>query len=282
MRLNDDEPSERTLGRVLGGCNRQIAVLNEIITSMTPSETSSAICKTWMGLESFRKDAKIRETMAVLDQYRATLMLHMLSDLSDRPPQPEGTRRTLGSDIRIYDIPRRRVSHFVERKDLMQNLKGHVLGTNEGSNHSETTLVPDLITIAVLVGLGGQGKTQITLELASSAKMTSKASFGSMRHPRVLRSWTSRRSLKSFLSGSKEFQDAEELIAYVHQQLYDGRYPWMLISDNYDDPEGFPDVTSFFPGLISKWPRKWCNHRHQSPSIDRATWSSFQNRLTVR
>lgn len=73
-----DAASERTFVRVLDGCNSQIAALDDLITRMTSQMASSTLRRTWMGLRSLGKDVKIREIMAILDRYKATLMLHMV------------------------------------------------------------------------------------------------------------------------------------------------------------------------------------------------------------
>ena len=250
LRSNEDDEASRTFSRVLGGCCRQMSILNDSIASVTPSTTSSSLRRTWIGLKSVGKDAKIRETVAILDRYRATLTLHMVSDLSYSYAKPSATRFSSKSEERIFEIPRRRVGHFVGRKDLLEKLRDFILCKTGGPNSSDTTLIRGLLPpsrIAILVGLGGQGKTQIALEFCRQCLDT----FGTTI-------WINASSRDSALSDVKKIikrlspalensNDAPTILAFFHRWLRDLVNPWMLVFDNYDDPVRFPDIASFYP-----------------------------------
>ena len=246
---NGDKDSSRTFSRVLGGCNRQMTILNETITSMTPSETSSSFRRSWMGLKSFGKDVKIRETMAILDRYRATLTLHMISDLTHKQSQSPLIGATSKNGGDILEIPRRRVGHFIGREHLLRSLKLFVLGDREVSRSSKSTLVHDFIApprIAVLVGLGGQGKTQIALELCRQCTN----SFGTMiwinASSRTAALSDIKRIVKRLSVESEHHQDAQVMVSIFHQWLRGLKSPWMLVFDNYDDPPAFQDIADFY------------------------------------
>ena len=249
-RKNENDEASRTFSRVLGGCCRQMIVLNDMIASVTPSNTSSSLKRTWVGIKSIGKDTKIRETMAILERYRATLTFHMVSDLSYPPATSSATGGNPKQEERIFEVPRRRVSYFVGRKLLLKNLKDFILCENQTSSSGNRDMVQGLLPlsrIAVLVGLGGQGKTQVALELCRQCI----SDFGTIL-------WINASSMDSALSDvrrtvrrlSPEVEnsnDAPTILTFFHKWLRDLSKPWMLVFDNYDDPAKFPDLTSFYP-----------------------------------
>ena len=248
LRQNENDESSRTFLRVLGGCNRQMMVLNETLTSVTPSATSSSLRRTWMGLRSIGKDVKIRESMAILDRYRATLTLHMVSNLTHQ--LSPATAASTKNDEGIFDIPRRRVAHFVGRKSVLQSLKALVLGSGGGSSSSDTITVGDTVLplrIAVLVGLGGQGKTQIALELCRQCMNRFSTIIWINASSRIAALSDVKKIVRRLSTEYESSHDAQALLSFFHQWLRGTAKPWMLVFDNYDDPVGFPDVMDFYP-----------------------------------
>ena len=245
-RQNKNDESSRTFLRVLAGCNRQMTSLNETIASVTPSTTSSSFRRTWIGLKSVSKDSKIREIMAILDRYRATLTLHMVSNLTHGLYSAAGSE----NDKRLFEVPRRRVAHFVGRKGLLQSLKTLLLEERECSSSGDTTVVCDDVfpcNVAVLVGLGGQGKTQTALELCRQCMNSFNTVLWINASSRNAALSDVKKIVRGLSTEIESFHDAQALLSFFHQWLRGLKNPWLLVFDNYDDPAGFSDITDFYP-----------------------------------
>jgi hypothetical protein len=101
-------------------------------------------------------------------------------------------------------------------------------------------------SVAVLTGVGGQGKTQLSLEFCHQSVNDFKAIF-----------WIDASSEASTVRGfekiaakicetGQSFADSQAKIAFIKDTLRTWTEPWLLVFDNYDLPQVF-DVTAFFP-----------------------------------
>ena len=226
-----DLTTDAALIRVVEGCRRQVDELTKLLGSMTPAENASKLKKTWIGVRSFGKDAKIRGIMGVLAEYKASLTLH----LSSRPFVLSVEGPMTVSAPSYFDIPARRVSHFVGRTDLLRQIRSVI---------ASSTTNPSII---VLTGVGGQGKTQIALEFCHQAGAECRAIFwidASSEHS-ALRSFE---GIAAKLSKtSQDFPNIQSKITFVKEALRNLSKPWLLVFDNFDRPHSFGGISSFFP-----------------------------------
>ena len=238
----NDAPVVETVSRVLNGCIRQVTTMLDILASMKPTSSVSHLRRPWTGLRNLGKEARVKEIMAILDQYKATLSLHLLTDFV------QGSNKASRPKLRL--IPRRRVAHFVGRRELIRHLKDFL------TKHLRQpfTVFQDSIGLhtqptAVLMGLGGQGKTQITLEVCNRCSEDFEIMIwinASSKHAALLdfKSAANRLSNGTFLTYGK---GDVEVVSYVHDRLSEAAGCWLMIFDNYDDPFRFPDICEFFP-----------------------------------
>ncbi|KAH0541470.1 hypothetical protein FGG08_004080 [Glutinoglossum americanum] len=227
-----DATTEKALVRVLEGCHRQLDALDKLIQTMTPTETSSKLKQTWKGIRSFRKDAKLRGIMGILTEYKSTITLHLCSrhiqDFGKAGTPPNVTKS-------FFDVPTQRVSHFVSRSQIQDRIRSTI---------AASMLNPSVV---VLTGVGGQGKTQLSLEFCRQSISDYRVIF-----------WIDASSEASTMRGFKKiaakicetgqsFADIQAEIAFVKDTLRTWPEPWLLVFDNYDLPRVFENLTSFFP-----------------------------------
>ena len=136
-----------------------------------------------------------------------------------------------------FMVPRKRVKDFIGRESLLQIIRSRFTSNESGSPFN-----------LVLYALGGQGKSQIALEycrrwrdiyrgvfwIDANSATTVAQSYGSiaaelMGRPRI------------------EATDSAAQIKMVKGHLERWSEAWLLVFDNYDEPEKFPEVEEFIP-----------------------------------
>ncbi|KAI9784698.1 MAG: hypothetical protein M1816_000763 [Peltula sp. TS41687] len=226
-----DPPSEQAIIRVLEGCRRQLDALDKLIQAMTPAEDASKLRRAWKGVRSFGKDAKLREIMGILQEYKSTLTLHF----SSRRMQtlhldgPHNTTKT------FFEVRAQRVSNFVRRTHVIEQIDNAV---------NASTINPSIV---VLTGAGGQGKTQLALEYCRLSATRYKAIFwiNAASEACAIRSFESIST--KICEPNQSFPDNQSRIEYVKDRLRTWPERWLLVFDNYDQPHAFKNLTFFFP-----------------------------------
>ncbi|KAM0803687.1 hypothetical protein BDR22DRAFT_45834 [Usnea florida] len=145
---------------------------------------------------------------------------------------------TSSSQTIHFLVPRERVKDFIGRENMLESIRSHFIGNQTGP--------PPCV---VLHALGGQGKSQIALEycrkwretyrgvfwINANSEMTTTQSFG---------------TIAGELEGASKLEtsDSAALIRLVTGNLEQWREAWLLVFDNYDDPESFAtEIRSFIP-----------------------------------
>ena len=102
--------------------------------------------------------------------------------------------------------------------------------------------------IAVLQGIGGQGKSQIALEYCHRKKHTLYSAIF------WVDASTEDSTKESFCAMSEEIKkpadsihDTKARVDLVLQTLSYWSIRWLLVFDNYDNPNGFPNIADFIP-----------------------------------
>jgi hypothetical protein len=138
-----------------------------------------------------------------------------------------------------YRVPRLEVNRFIGRKDLLQKIESAFSDHNDGSSRPP---------ILVLQGLGGQGKTQLALEYCRISKAAFRGIFwiDATSKGTVEKEF---RNIAAILNESlkRELENTSSEIEFVLDCLekWDGR--WMLVFDNCDRLDAFPDINRFIP-----------------------------------
>jgi hypothetical protein len=136
---------------------------------------------------------------------------------------------------RYYEVPNRRVRSFVGRADILRQIKDAFLFPKPS------------IHIIVLRGMGGQGKTQIALEVCRQMKEACPAIF-----------WvdaTSENSVKKdfeqiyerIMTNGDSQADTHSKAVHVQKAFCDWPHSWLMVFDNYDDPQGFSSIQDLIP-----------------------------------
>ena len=143
--------------------------------------------------------------------------------------------------VKIYhEVPSLQVSQYVKRPELLKAIETGF------SDATESTPGPKKV---VLLGMGGQGKTQLALEYCSVARAseTYQAIF-----------WIDASSSNTALRGFETiaakisdpghvFDDIESKVDFVKQTLGAWERPWLMVFDNYDRPNEFKDISTYIP-----------------------------------
>ena len=140
-------------------------------------------------------------------------------------------------DTTYYDVPGLHVPKYVERKKLSSLLEK--LFSNSST--------PCLRTV-VLLGMGGAGKTQLALRFCRKMKQN-----GRFRGIFCLDALSRNALESSMLAICKRLMPGRLVdnphngVNLVTTTLSDWVNPWVLVFDNLDNLEDFPDIVRFFP-----------------------------------
>ncbi|PQE21684.1 Kinesin light chain protein [Rutstroemia sp. NJR-2017a WRK4] len=230
-----DSSTEKALIRVLEGCLRQLQILENLIKDLTPSNAASKLQRTWKGIRSFGKDTKLREINGILAEYKSTITLHLSTIHAQGPRKAQ----VVSSEAKqVFDVPQTRLSHFVGREDILERIQ----------NVTKTSAINP--SVAVLTGVGGQGKTQISLEYCYRFSHVFKGVFWIDASSEASASRSYERILKRISQATVSTNSTENKFL-VKDILGGWKEPWLLVFDNYDDSVAFDNLKSFFPTSTS-------------------------------
>lgn len=107
--------------------------------------------------------------------------------------------------------------------------------------------------ILILQALGGQGKSQIVLEYCQRSRSTYRGIFWVNAASEA----TATQSFVNFAgklgqASSDALQHARAKIQFVKSTLEQWNEHWLLVFDNYDDPEHFSTIEQFIPSGSSR------------------------------
>jgi tetratricopeptide (TPR) repeat protein len=138
-----------------------------------------------------------------------------------------------------YHIPHIAVPHFFGRQKLLAELQDFLLEPR--GQHDKPNVV-------VLQALGGQGKSQIALELCRRLRKNCRGVF-----------WLDATSKATLERGFEELagklnqaavsslKDAESKVRFVLDTIQEWKDQWLMVYDNYDRPNIFTDIKQFLP-----------------------------------
>ena len=227
-----DQDVKRSLFSTINGCARQISKIDRMIEKWSPSPQESSFKRVRKAFGSVYSEKKIMEALRTLDTYKMTL--HMYSTGSACSAAPESQIQT------FYELPSKQISHFVGRTGIFRELARLLEDT--------TVTISDRRTV-ILIGMGGQGKTQIALEYCRRAQ-ASRAFISifwidASSENALIRSYG---NIAEIVTGSRvAFPDDKSRVSYVKEffgRLHDS---WIFILDNFDRPNLFPNVKDYFP-----------------------------------
>lgn len=142
---------------------------------------------------------------------------------------------------RLFDVPSYRTSHFIERRKPLEDIKHHLKPRGENSSPS----------VFVLKGMGGCGKSQLALEFCHRAK--NNDSYSAIFWIDATSSESTNQSFNSIAKTISKtainMADNEANVQLVRNELSSWSQPWLLVFDNFDDPNSFisKSITDYFP-----------------------------------
>jgi tetratricopeptide (TPR) repeat protein len=225
--------AEHALLHVVEDCFRQITLLEELMEKILPAPTDSVRRRALKAIVSVRKEKDVMAIQKILGRHERTLTLHF----SERA---RASAISAAEDRTYYEIPSLQVSQFVGRAELLREIEREFGNTRESSSRTK---------IVVLLGMGGQGKTQIALEYCRTA-------WASGRYQSIF--WIDASSPNTVSRGietvaakissvGRMFDDVESRIAFVRETLGRWQSPWLMVFDNYDQPSEFRNITTYIP-----------------------------------
>ena len=149
-----------------------------------------------------------------------------------------GKDRFSPSSIReqlYYEVPNRRIRSFVGREDIISMID-QAFSAGQGPR------------IAVLQGMGGQGKSQVALEYCHRKKNSPYSAIFWVDATNEDTTIGSFQSISERIkSPTDHLPDSDARVAFVLRALTSRFTSWLLVFDNYDDPTAFPNIRDFFP-----------------------------------
>ncbi|KAL8753236.1 MAG: hypothetical protein Q9184_005482 [Pyrenodesmia sp. 2 TL-2023] len=214
------------------------------------SQAPSIIRSRWEYEKSEQHSRKELAASELLDDTARGIQHINLKDSHDRATiQPDGSHNTSLESTRLsglqqksfYIVSRERVKDFLGREDQLQEIA--TFFSKKSSQQPK---------VLILHALGGQGKSQIALEYCQRSRNQYRGIFwiNASSDALAIESYTQiAKAVADFNSAS--VQDGERVVRLVKDRLEAWAEKCLLVFDNYDQPEEFPQVQKFLPKIES-------------------------------
>ena len=134
-----------------------------------------------------------------------------------------------------YEVPDQRVDGFVGREDILQSID-NALSEGSGPRY------------AVLYGMSGQGKSQVALEYCHRKKGRRYSAIFWVDATSQNRAESSFRSISERIKRqTDDLLDIKAIKAFGLKTFTSWTVPWLMVFDNYDNPDTFPNIRDFIP-----------------------------------
>lgn len=171
--------------------------------------------------------------LRILETYKSTLQMFIANAAFPLPSAPSTQQR-------FFSFPYSQVSRFVGRQRILSEFTEYLEEARDLQSTCKT---------AVLHGMGGQGKTQIALEYCRRAQNSGAFAFicwiDASSESALIRSFGT--ATEKLTKNSVAFPDNNSRVSYLREFLRRSNDRWALVFDNYDRPDGFRNIASYFP-----------------------------------
>ncbi|TGO67567.1 hypothetical protein BOTNAR_0039g00030 [Botryotinia narcissicola] len=243
---------------VVKTCSDSAKDINDSLESYLATPDEGKRVKLRKAFIAVRSEKKISSMIADLEREKSLLSLHLqkidlsllqtvdlnakeikltvgtvANDVTDMNSRSDAVAPTEKINKIYFIVPNRRVSGFIGREDILNRIEKGL------SSESESRIV-------VLRGLGGQGKTQIALQYCDRAR---KNNIRAVFWIDATSESTVKKDFKSVLEHIESPADStqdDQVVASVLNRLQDWNEPWLIVSDNQDDPSSF-HLRDFMP-----------------------------------
>ena len=226
---------------VVKGCSEHVEAIDTLIKKVLPTQEDSSVIRTWKAIGSIRLEKKAAESQKILETYKTALILHLVRRPS-APVQPKSQPSIQALSLRdtCYKYPSSLISQFIGREDLLKLMDETLLMPN-----------PDIQrpNVAVLLGMGGQGKTALALEHCRRAQ--ANGYFRSILWVDAASTTTVTHSFENLADHltkrSHAFEDVQACVEFVKDTIETWAAPWMVVFDNFDQPSKVPNIMDYVP-----------------------------------
>ncbi|OBT81287.1 hypothetical protein VE02_10158 [Pseudogymnoascus sp. 03VT05] len=215
QKLQDDSSiTPERLSHVLKGCSRILETLNQILSKVIPETGDSVRSKVRKGIKSVTIENKAKECKTELESYKATLTLYLSAQ------RPFLAHAALELPTYHY-LPSLGQAKFIGRKQLLKAIDRVLKAGGRDT------------CVAVLLGVGGQGKTSLAIDDS---------------HLSIQRSFAEIAENIGALSGEQRvFPSSKAQITFIHGIVESRSAPWLFVFDNYDWPQKVKRVLDYAP-----------------------------------
>ena len=230
---------------VVNGCFEHVQSLDTLLSEVLPTDKDSPVARTWKAIGSVRIEKKIVEYQRILEIYKTALILHVGRRNSHVPLSqeqsfvPAGVALSLQRDT-CYSYPSFQISRFIGRECILGKVDDALLTPEANSRRPK---------VAILLGMGGQGKTALALEYCRRAQ--SCAYFKSILWVDAASSATVAQSFENLADHltkrQRSFKDFNACLEFVKDTIEMWAAPWMVVFDNFDQPGNIPNIMDYVP-----------------------------------
>ncbi|KAL8738006.1 MAG: hypothetical protein Q9181_001145 [Wetmoreana brouardii] len=231
QKLDTGDESEN-ISMVIKECHREIEDLYKTINKILPGPGDPKLNRAFKALKSIHYQEKFDHALRKIEHFKTDLILHCCRGTAEIPKENPSAQRI------AHNLPTAPMASSITRRKLLQEISRKFSDYEyEHSGHK----------IVILHGMGGQGKSRLALDYGRQVLIQSESVlvlwFDATTEQSLTRSfediadrWNGRR---------RRFADTNSRMKYVSDILAERK--WLLILDNYDHPDQFPNICTFLP-----------------------------------
>lgn len=242
----------RNLATETEATERRFASTHSYLTASTPRYFRFNVQQGLqnVGLAEYKEAGKIKTvTEEYMDHRNKELEVLKISEIlraknSAAPPnikqlvtEFEYTKAHLSHTAGIFKVPKYRVKDFIGRTAELDQLSD-ACNANGSSDENPR--------IVVIRALGGQGKTQLALKFCYQMRGKMPVLWADAQSSKALK-----KDLASFAPllnvSISSNADIDAQVDATLTTLQDFPTPWLMVFDNYDDPDSFNNIDHFMP-----------------------------------
>ncbi|KAL9600015.1 MAG: hypothetical protein Q9219_003484 [cf. Caloplaca sp. 3 TL-2023] len=231
-RTLDGGDESENIAVILRECQMEIEDLHKSINKVLPAPGDPRLNRAIKALKSIHHQERFDAALRRIEHFKTDLLLYCCRYTTQR------TTKTLPVQKIAHNLPSVPLVFSITRRRLLREIS--VIFSDYEFEDSKQKIV-------VLHGMGGQGKSRLALDYGRQVSKQPEAHLALWFDATSKRSMT--RSFEDIADRwngrSRRFVDFNSRISFVHEVLAERQ--WLLIFDNYDHPDCFTDISTFFP-----------------------------------
>ena len=231
--------SSAAFSEVVKGCIQHVSDLDTLIAGVLPKKDDSAVVRARKAVSSIRLEKKLLDLSRILESYKSALALEFghqtITTVRSHSPGPAEQSTAV-----YHYFPSSQVSRFVGREKLLERI---------AEVHSPSTVKPGQPRVAILIGMGGQGKTQLALEYCRRSQRS--GSYNSILWINASSKVSISRSFEEIADrmtkGKRSFKDVNTCVEFVKDAVQGLTKQSLIVFDNFDTPSRMKNIAGYFP-----------------------------------